>query len=144
MCGVTDSFLRGKVDTHMYPTDVLGVLGLPEDLIADVRAMLQESSDALEGATLSPIGDVFGASAAGADLSHNASLARQAVAEAVTEMAQALSGMSTGLQAHVTRMADTDTQNGVDLNRINASADAIKTPNFHRHNGRTTSGEVNP
>jgi len=114
----------------MYAMDVLGALGLPEDLIADVRAMLGERAQELEGSKPGEIGQIFGGSDQGAQLSHHASIARRHVAEAVVQMAEGLRGYSVELADHVDRMSDTDSQNAVDLTRIEASTACVAAPNF--------------
>jgi hypothetical protein len=114
----------------MLAVDMLQELGLPEDLIEDVRGMLGDLSGQLEAAMPGSIGAVFGGSDAGGLLSHHASLARQHVAEAVVQMADGLRGFRDELGGHVERMGGTDVQNAVDLGRINGYADCIKGPDF--------------
>jgi hypothetical protein len=120
----------------MFAVDMLQELGLPEDLIEDVRGMLSDLSGQLEAAKPGTIGAVFGGSDAGGQLTHHASLARQHVAEAVVQMAEGLRGFRDELGGHAERMGGTDGQNAVDLNRISGYADCIKGPDFTaRSNG---------
>lgn len=109
----------------MYAADMLGALGLPEDLIDEVRGMLGAQADDLESAKPSHLGAVFGGSAQGGQLNYHADLARQHVAEAVLEMAAGLRGFQQDLGAHRARMGDTDVQNAVDLRRIEDAAAAV-------------------
>lgn len=112
----------------MYAVDMLGTLGVPEDLIEQVRGMLDSRADELEGAKPSPIGAVFGGSAQGQLLTHHAGLARQHVAEAVLQMAAGLRGYGSELEQHRVRMGDTDVQNGVDLTRIEIATTCVAAP----------------
>lgn len=114
----------------MQALEMLETLGLPDDLIADVRSMLNERAEALEAAKPTPIGAVFGGSSAGGELSHHASLARQHVADAVLQMAAGLRGFREELGSHEARMDYTDTQNSVDLKKIEAAAACVAPTNF--------------
>ena len=124
----TDRFYRGKADDDMYAADMLGMLGLPEDLIDEVCRMLAARAEELEGARPSPIGDVFGGSAQGGLLSHHASVARDHVADAVLQMAAGLRGFRDELGSHVARMDYVDTQNALDLARIGEAAARVAAP----------------
>lgn len=114
----------------MYAVDMLGVLGLPEDLIEEVRGMLGAQADDLESAKPSHLGAVFGGSAQGGQLNYHANLARQHVAEAVLEMAAGLRGFQQDLGAHHARMGDTDVQNAVDMRRIEDAAECVAPTSF--------------
>lgn len=109
---------------------MLETLGLPEDLIADVRSMLNERAELLEASKPSPIGEVFGGSPAGAQLSHHAALARQHVADAVLQMAAGLRGFREELGSHEARMDYTDTQSAADLKRIEEAAACVAPSDF--------------
>lgn len=113
---------------------VLGVLGLPESLIEEVRGMLSTAADDLEGAEPGTIGDVFGGSEAGGQLSHHAAIARRHVAEAVLQMAAGLRGYSTELAQHAERVTTTDVQAGVDLTRINGATACVAPASFQNNN----------
>lgn len=114
----------------MYAVDMLGELGLPEDLIDEVRGMLAARAEDLEGSRPSPIGDVFGGSEQGAQLTHHAAIARQHVADAVLQMAAGLRGYRDELGNHVTRMDETDTRNGLDLKRLESSTSCVAPADF--------------
>lgn len=114
----------------MYAADMLTELGLPEDLIEEVRGMLGELSVQLEAAKPGTIGNVFGGSEQGGELSHHAAIARRHVAEAVVQMAAGLNGLGAELGAHADRMGGTDVQNAVDLNRLNSYASCVEQPDF--------------
>lgn len=114
----------------MQALEMLETLGLPDDLIADVRSMLNERAEALESAKPTPIGAVFGGSPAGGELSHHAALARQHVADAVLQMAAGLRGFREELGSHETRMDYTDTQNAVDLKKIEEAASCVAPTDF--------------
>lgn len=114
----------------MYAVDMLGALGLPEQLIEEVRGMLAVRAAALEGAEPSPIGDVFGGSAQGAILGRHASLAQQHVAEAVLEMAAGLRGYRDELDAHQARMDHTDAQSATDLRRLEQATACVAPTSF--------------
>lgn len=114
----------------MHAVDMLGTLGLPDDLIEEVRGMLASRATALEAAEPSPIGDVFGGSAQGAILGRHASLAQRHVAEAVLEMVAGLRGYRDELGAHQARMGDTDTQGAADLRRIEQATACVAATSF--------------
>ena len=114
----------------MQALEMLETLGLPEDLIADVRSMLNERAEALEAAKPTPIGAVFGGSPAGAELSHHAALARKHVADAVLQMAAGLRTFREELGSHEARMDYTDTQSAVDLKKIEAAAACVAPTDF--------------
>lgn len=114
----------------MLALDMLQTLGLPDDLIEDVRGMLDTRAEALEGAKPTPIGEVFGDSPAGAELSHHAALARQHVADAVLQMAAGLRGFREELGTHQARMDHTDTQSSQDLRRIEAATSCVAPTSF--------------
>jgi len=126
----------------MQALEMLETLGLPEDLIADVRSMLNQRAEALESAKPTPIGSVFGGSPAGSQLNHHAALAREHVAEAVLQMAAGLRGFREELGSHETRMDYTDTQNAVDLKKIEEAASCVAPTDFTTNNQCTlpTSG----
>ncbi|MFC5493904.1 hypothetical protein [Nocardioides caricicola] len=121
---------------------MLETLGLPEDLIADVRSMLNQRAAALEAVKPTPIGEVFGGSPAGSQLSHHTALAREHVAEAVLQMAAGLRGFRDELGSHEARMDYTDTQSAVDLKKIEAAAACVAPTDFSANNQCTlpTSG----
>ena len=114
----------------MYAVEMLQTLGLPDDLIEDVKGMLNERAEELEGAKPTPIGDVFGGSPAGGELSHHAALARQHVADAVLQMAAGLRGFGQEIGSHQARMDYTDTQSSQDLKRIEAAATCVAPSGF--------------
>lgn len=114
----------------MQALEMLETLGLPEDLIADVRSMLNERAEVLEASKPSPIGEVFGGSPAGAQLSHHAALARQHVADAVLQMAAGLRGFRDELGSHEARMDYTDTQSAADLKKIEEAAACVAPTDF--------------
>lgn len=109
---------------------MLQTLGLPDDLIEEVRGMLNTHAADLEGVKPTPIGDVFGSSPAGAELSHHANLARKHVAEAVLQMAAGLRGYGEELGSHQARMDYTDTQSSVDLRRIESATACVAPTTF--------------
>lgn len=122
----------------MYAVDMLQTLGLPDDLIEDVKGMLSTSAESLEESKpQSPSSGVFGGSPAGSELGHHAALARQHVAKAVLQMADGLRGFNTELGAHQGRMGDTDAQNGVDMKRIEEAAACVSAPTFATNNACT-------
>ena len=130
-----DSFIRGKGQSQMLAVDMLHTLGLPDDLIEDVKGMLSTSAESLEESRpQSPSSGVFGGSASGGELGHHAALARQHVAQAVLQMAAGLRGFKTELGAHQGRMGETDISNGVDLKRIEESAVCVSAPTFGTNN----------
>lgn len=114
----------------MYAVDMLGTLGVPHDLIDEVRSMLNQEASALEDAKPSPIGAVFGGSDQGAQLTHHADLARRHVAEAVLQMATGLRGFRESLAAHEARMQDTDTQNAQALHGLQAATSCVAPTTF--------------
>ena len=114
----------------MFAVDMLTELGLPDDLIEDVRGMLGDFSADLEAAKPGAIGAVFGGSDQGGQLSHHASIARRHVAEAVLQMAEGLRGFRQELGGHAERMGGADLQNAVDFGRIGVYTDCIKPPDF--------------
>jgi hypothetical protein len=114
----------------MYAADMLGSLGMPEDLIEEVRGMLASRASELEGAEPSPIGEVFGGSAQGALLNHHAALARRHVADAVLEMAAGMRGYRAELGLHRARMDSADAQSAVDLRRIEKAAACVAPASF--------------
>lgn len=114
----------------MYAVDLLQVMGLPEDLIDDVRHMLNEQAEALESAKPSAIGAVFGGSDQGAQLGHHAALARAHVAKSVLQMAEGLRGFSVELAGHRDRVTGADTTNAVDLKRIEVYAGCVAPPDY--------------
>ena len=118
----------------MLPLDMLQTLGLPDDLIEDVRGMLNTRAEQLEGAKPTPIGEVFGGSPAGSQLSHHATLARQHVADAVLQMAAGLRGYGEELGSHQARMDYTDTQSSVDLGKIQAATSCVAPTTFATNN----------
>lgn len=118
----------------MLPLDMLQTLGLPDDLIEDVRGMLNLRAEELEGSKPTPIGDVFGSSPAGSQLSHHAALARQHVADAVLQMAAGLRGYGEELNSHQARMDYTDTQSSIDLRRIEQASSCVAPTNFKTNN----------
>ncbi|WP_243056845.1 hypothetical protein [Nocardioides sp. SR21] len=118
----------------MQALEMLETLGLPEDLIADVRSMLNERAEALEAVKPTPIGEVFGGSPAGSQLSHHAALARQHVADAVLQMAAGLRGFREELGSHEARMDYTDTQSAVDLKKIEEAAACVAPADFSANN----------
>ena len=118
----------------MQALEMLETLGLPQDLIADVRSMLNERAEALEAVKPTPIGAVFGGSPAGSQLNHHAALAREHVAEAVLQMAAGLRGFREELGSHEARMDYTDTQSAVDLKRIEDAASCVAPTDFSTNN----------
>jgi hypothetical protein len=129
----------------MQALEMLETLGLPEDLIADVRSMLNSRAEALEASKPTPIGEVFGGSPAGAQLSHHAALAREHVADAVLQMAAGLRGFREELGSHETRMDYTDTQSALDMKKIEEAAACVAPTDFASNNQCTlpTSGGDN-
>lgn len=122
-------------DVGMGAVDMLGVLGLPEDLIEDVRSMLAGSAHDLEAGNVQPISPgVFGGSEAGGMLGHHSSVAQQHVADAVRQMAAGLRGYRDNLAGFVDGLADTDASSATTLNGLATSAACVAAPDF-----RTTS-----
>lgn len=117
----------------MYPMEMLGELGLPDDLIEEVRGMLADRAHELEGSKPGPMGQgMFGGSDSGMDLGQNASVARNHVADAVLQMADGLRGFREGLSRHAERMHDTDTAAAIDMDRIHSAADRLHSSRFDR------------
>jgi hypothetical protein len=118
----------------MYALDMLGELGLPEDLIEDVRGMLGRNAEDLESNNVGPIGAVFGGSDAGGQLSHHSSVAQQHVAKAVLQMAAGLRGYRDNLAGFVDDLGDTDVSNATALNGLATSTACVAAPSFHTNN----------
>jgi hypothetical protein len=114
----------------MYPMDMLGELGLPEDLIEDVRGMLGRNADDLETHNVKPIGAVFGGSDAGGLLGHHSSVAQQHVAKAVLQMAAGLRGYRENLADFATDLDDTDASSATALNNLATSTSCVAAPSF--------------
>ncbi|HEU5036950.1 MAG TPA: hypothetical protein VFT70_08090 [Nocardioides sp.] len=114
----------------MQALDMLGELGLPEDLIEDVRGMLGRNAEDLENNNVGPIGDVFGGSETGALLHHHSSVAQQHVAKAVLQMAAGLRGYRDNLSGYVDDMGGTDVANAVALNGLAESTACVAAPNL--------------
>ena len=118
----------------MQALDMLGELGLPEDLIDEVRGMLGRNASELEHNNVSPIGAVFGGSEAGALLSHHSSVAQQHVAKAVLQMAAGLRGYRDNLASFTDDLVDTDASNASALNGIAVSTSCVAAPSFETNN----------
>jgi hypothetical protein len=121
----------------MYAVDMLGELGLPEDLIEDVRGMLGRNAEDLESNNVGPIGDVFGGSDAGGQLTHHSSVAQQHVAKAVLQMAAGLRGYRENLAGFADDVSDTDVSNATALNNIAASTACVAAPSFETNDACT-------
>jgi hypothetical protein len=121
----------------MYAMDMLGELGLPEDLIEDVRGMLGRNADDLETNNVKPIGAVFGGSDAGSLLSHHSSVAQQHVATAVLQMAAGLRGYRDSLAGFAADLDDTDASNATALNNLASSTSCVAAPSFETNNACT-------
>ena len=118
-------------DDGMGPVDMLGILGLPEDLIDQVRTMLAGGAHDLESGNVKPIDQgLFGGSDRGALLGHHASTAQQHVAEAVLQMAAGLRGYRDNLAGFVDDLGDTDAANASVLNGLATSTSCVAAPNF--------------
>jgi hypothetical protein len=118
-------------DVGMGPVQVLDELGLPEDLIEEVRTMLAGSAQDLEKGNVKPISQaVFGGSDAGAQLGHHSSVAQQHVADAVLKMAAGLRGYRDNLAGFVDDLGDTDASNAVALNGLAESTACVAAPDF--------------
>lgn len=117
---------------------ILGDLGLPEDLIEQVRSMLGGSARDLESGNVKPIAPaIFGGSEAGGVLGYNADLARQHVAKAVLQMAAGLRGYRTNLADFVDDVSEKDAQSATALKGIEASTVCVAAPNFETNNACT-------
>lgn len=114
----------------MYALDMLGELGLPEDLIEDVRSMLGRNADDLETNNVGPIGAVFGGSDSGALLGHHSSVAQQHVARAVVQMAAGLRGYRDNLAGFVDDLGDRDHQSAAELSGLAQSTACVAAPDF--------------
>lgn len=114
----------------MYALDMLGELGLPEDLIEDVRGMLGRNADDLETNNVGPIGAVFGGSDAGALLSHHSSVAQAHVATSVLQMAAGLRGYRDNLAGFVDDLGETDAANATALSNLATSTACVAAPSF--------------
>lgn len=121
----------------MYALDLLEDLGLPEDLIEDVRGMLGRNADDLETNNVKPIGDVFGGSHAGGLLGHHSSVAQQHVARAVLQMAAGLRGYRDNLAGFVDDVGDTDVANATALNSIATATACVAAPSFQANSACT-------
>jgi hypothetical protein len=117
--------------------DMLGELGLPEDLIEDVRGMLARNADDLEANNVHPIGAVFGGSDAGGLLSHHSSVAQQHVARAVLQMAAGLRGYRSNLEDFATDLDDTDASSATALHSLATSTACVAAPGFGSNDGCT-------
>lgn len=121
----------------MEALDMLGELGLPEDLIDEVRGMLGRNASELEHSNVGPIGSVFGGSEAGRLLGHHSSVAQQHVAQAVLQMAAGLRGYRDNLAGFVDDVNDTDVANATALNNIAVSTACVAAPSFETNNSCT-------
>jgi hypothetical protein len=121
----------------MYAVDMLGELGLPDDLIEDVRGMLGRNAQDLESNNVSPIGSVFGGSDAGALLGHHSGVAQRHVAEAVLQMAAGLRGYRDNLADFAEDLGDTDASNATALTSLATSTACVAAPNFENNNACT-------
>lgn len=119
----------------MLALDMLGELGLPEDLIEDVRGMLGRNADDLEDNNVAPIAAVFGGSDHGALLSHHSSIAQQHVARAVLQMAAGLRGYRDSLAGFVDDLGDTDHQSAAVLDGLATSTACVAAPSFETNGG---------
>jgi hypothetical protein len=118
-------------DVGMGPVEMLGVLGLPEDLIEEVRTMLAGSAQDLETGNVKPISQgVFGGSDAGGLLGHHSSVAQQRVAQAVLQMAAGLRGYRDNLAGFVDDLGDTDASSAVALSSLATSTSCVAAPSF--------------
>jgi len=118
-------------DVGTGAVDMLGELGLPEDLIADVRSMLAGSAHDLESGNVKPISaGVFGGSDAGSLLGHHSGVAQQHVARAVLQMAAGLRGYRDNLAGFVDDLGDTDASSASALNGLATSTSCVAAPGF--------------
>src|SRR3954451_17915032 len=118
-------------DGGMGAADLLGELGLPEDLIADVRSMLAGSAEDLETGNVKPISPgLFGGSDAGAQLGHHSSVAQQHVAKAVLQRAAGRRGYRDTLAGFVDDLGDTDAANPSALNGLATSTSCVAGESF--------------
>jgi hypothetical protein len=125
-------------DDGMGAVGILTDLGLPEDLIADVRSMLAGSAHDLESGNVKPIDTgVFGGSDQGGLLGHHSSVAQQHVAKAVLQMAAGLRGYRDNLSGFVDDLGDTDVSNASVLNGLNTSTSCVGAPSFETNNACT-------
>ena len=121
----------------MQALDMLGELGLPEDLIEDVRGMLGRNADDLEDNNVKPVGAVFGGSETGALLSHHTSVAQQHVARAVLQMAAGLRGYRDNLAGFVDDLGGTDVSNATAINGITNATTCVGSSGFQTNTSCT-------
>ncbi|WP_395656940.1 hypothetical protein [Nocardioides sp.] len=121
----------------MYALDMLGELGLPEDLIDDVRGMLGKRADDLEDNNVGPIGAVFGGSDAGGQLSHHSGVAQQKVSHAVLQMAAGLRGYRENLAGFVDDLGETDASSATALSNLATSTACVAAPSFETNSACT-------
>jgi hypothetical protein len=118
--------------------EMLGDLGLPEDLVDQVRTMLGHHAEDLENNNVRPIGQgMFGGSDSGAVLGHHASIAQQHVAKSVLQMAAGLRGYRENLAGFVDDLADTDAASASALNGLATSTACVAAPSFETNDACT-------
>ena len=82
----------------MLPLDILTTLELPEKLVNDCRAMLEQQSSGLLAVSPRDVrGGAFGPSDTGSELGHHATIANSHVVDALNQMAVGLQGYSENL-----------------------------------------------
>jgi len=99
----------------MLALDVLTTLGLPEDLISQVRDILQEQAGSVGKAAPPELRGLYGGSPKGAAFDHHTAIAHKHVVEALEQMVQGLNGYADNLGGFVKDLSERDQQVATDL-----------------------------
>ena len=99
----------------MQALDVLTALGVPDDLITQVRDILQEQASSVGKAVPAELRGLYGGSAKGAAFDHHTAIAHAHVVDALDKMVLGLNGYADNLGGFAKDLNERDQQVAADL-----------------------------
>jgi hypothetical protein len=116
----------------------LDELGLPPDVLAQIKKMLATSQDGLsQSKPVDLDSSVFGDSWSGGALGGNTSIAHKHVVQAIQDMVTGLSGYQENVERFETGVRRADEDSHTDFTRIEADVNCTSTPDLHTNESCT-------
>ena len=113
-------------------------LGLPPDVLAQIKKMLANSQDGLSASKPVDLdSSVFGDSWSGSALGGNTSIAHKHVVEAIQDMVTGLSGYQENVERFETRVRRADEDAHTDFSRLEADVDCTSAPDLQTNQSCT-------
>ena len=117
---------------------LLDSLGLPPDVLAQIKKMLATSQDGLiESEPIDLDSSVFGDSWSGGALGGNTSIAHKHVVEAIKDMVKGLSGYQENVERFETGFRRADEDSRTDFTKIEVDVNCTSTVDLHTNQSCT-------